>query len=117
MESLGSRIQELRKKESLTQAELALKIGISHTQITRYETKNVQPPADILKKFANLFGTSIDFIVNGTAEEKAQNILMDAELIKQFKEMETLPETEKNTILKVVTAYIRDFKTKQAYIL
>lgn len=71
----------------------------------------------MLKKLADAFNTSTDFIANGTAEEKAQNILVDAELIKQFKEMETLPDTEKNTILKVVTAYIRDLKTKQAYIL
>jgi len=117
MEDLGKRIADLRKREGLTQSELARKIDLSHTQITRYELKGVQPPADILKKLADIFGTSIDFLVNGTAQEKAQNTLSDAELIKQFKEMEQLPEREKSTILNVVSAFVRDFKTKQAYAL
>lgn len=117
MSDLGSRLIDLRKKEGLTQAELAQKIDISHTQVTRYETKGVQPPADVLKKLADVFGTSIDYLVNGTAEEKAQTTLTDAELIKQFKEVEQLPDVEKKTILKVLAAYTRDFKAKQAYML
>jgi len=116
MTELGKRIADLRKKEGLTQAELAKKIDVSHTQMARYELKGVQPPADTLKSLADIFGTSIDYIVNGTAQEKAQGTLTDAELIKQFKEMEQLPETEKNTILNVVSAFIRDFKIKQAYL-
>jgi len=117
MSNLGNRLMVLRKKEGLTQSELAQKIDISHTQVTRYETKGVQPPADVLKKLADVFGTSIDYLVNGTADEKAQTALTDAELIKQFKEVEQLPETEKKTILTVLAAYTRDFKAKQVYVL
>ncbi|MCJ1809589.1 MULTISPECIES: hypothetical protein [Flavobacterium] len=43
--------------------------------------------------------------------------LKDAELIKEFQKIEELPQEEKNTILKVISAYIRDFKTKQSYTL
>lgn len=50
MTELGSRIQELRKQIGHTQSQLAKKIGISHTQMARYEIKSVQPPADVLKK-------------------------------------------------------------------
>jgi hypothetical protein len=48
-------------------------------------------------------------------QEKASNSLLDAALIKQFQEIELLPNEEKETLLKVVTAYIRDFKAKQNY--
>ncbi|MCX6272786.1 MAG: helix-turn-helix transcriptional regulator [Bacteroidetes bacterium] len=115
MTNLGERIQILRKEAGLTQAELAKQIAISHTQMARYEIKGVQPPADVLKKLADLFGTSVDFLVSGNNEAKAQATLKDAELIKQFKEVDQLPDLEKNTILKVISAYIRDFKTRQAY--
>jgi transcriptional regulator with XRE-family HTH domain len=117
MTELGKRIADLRKKEGLTQAELAKQIDISHTQMARYELKGVQPPADVLKSLADIFGTSIDYIVNGTAQEKAQEALTDAELIKQFKEMAQLPEQEKTTILNVVAAFVRDFKAKQVYLM
>ena len=60
MSDLGKRIQELRKQAGLTQAQLAEKIDISHTQLTRYESKGVLPPADVLERLANIFDTSID---------------------------------------------------------
>ncbi|RKZ93930.1 MAG: XRE family transcriptional regulator, partial [Gammaproteobacteria bacterium] len=47
MPELGKRIQELRKQNGLTQQELAGRVRISHPQIVRYETKGVQPPANV----------------------------------------------------------------------
>lgn len=117
MLALGKRIQELRKVAGLTQQELAKKIELSHPQIVRYETKDVQPPADVLKRIADVYGVSIDYLVNGDTNEKAIQALKDAELIKQFQKIEQLPEDEKNTIVKVISAFIRDFNTRQAYVL
>ena len=117
MNELGKRIQELRKQNNISQNELADKINISKAQMSRYEVKGVQPPADILNKIADALGTSVDFLINGNTTEKAQSTLKDADLIRQFKEIEGLPDSEKSTILKVVSAYIRDFKAKQAYAL
>ena len=115
MENLGSRIQKLRKLADLTQLGLAKEIGISHTQMARYETKNMQPPANILKKLADTFDVSIDYLVSGNKSDRAEQTLKDAELIKYFKQLDKLPNDEKNTVLKVVGALIRDFNTKQAY--
>jgi transcriptional regulator with XRE-family HTH domain len=116
MSDLGKRIQELRKQIGLTQAQLAEKINISHTQLTRYESKNVQPPADVLLRLANTFDVSIDYLVSGNKSDKIEQTLKDAELIKQFKQLDKLPEDEKKSILKVLGALIRDFNTRQAYL-
>lgn len=115
MDNLGARIQELRKQNKFTQVELALKIGVSKSQINRYENKEVQPPADVLNKIADLFGTSVDYLLNGHVEEKAAATLKNAELLQQFKQVEKLPQEEQSTIIKFLGAYLRDFKTKQAY--
>jgi transcriptional regulator with XRE-family HTH domain len=117
MSDLGKRIQELRKQIGLTQAQLASKIEISHTQLTRYESKNIQPPADVLQRLANIFDVSIDYLVNGNKSDKVEQTLKDAELIKQFKQLDKLPEDEKKSILKVLNALIRDFNARQAYVL
>lgn len=115
LETMGERIQQLRKNAGFTQAELAKKIGISHTQMARYEIKNIYPPADALKALADVFGTTIDFLVMGDIESIAQASLKDAELINQFKKISVLPEEEKALVLKMITAYVRDFNTQQAY--
>jgi len=117
MTELGSRIQELRKQIGLTQLQLAKKIEISHTQMARYETNSVQPPADVLKKLANIFDVSIDYLVNGNKSDKVEQTIKDAELIKQFKQLDKLPEDEKKSILKVLGALIRDFNARQTYAL
>jgi transcriptional regulator with XRE-family HTH domain len=116
MESLGNRIQSLRKHLGLTQSQLADKIQVSHTQMARYEIKGVQPPADVLEKLADVFDTSIDYLVRGDKSEKIESTLKDAELIKEFKKLDKLPEDEKKTILKVISSLIRDFNAKQAYL-
>ena len=117
MSDLGKRIQELRKQIGLTQAQLAAKIEISHTHLTRYESKNIQPPADVLQRLANVFDVSIDYLVNGNKSDKVEQTLKDAELIKQFKQLDKMPEDEKKSILKVLNALIRDFNARQAYVL
>ncbi|UZO80657.1 helix-turn-helix domain-containing protein [Aquimarina sp. ERC-38] len=113
--TLGERIQKHRKELGITQSELARKINISHTQMARYEIKDVQPPANILKKLADLFGTSIDYLVCGTANEKIVSDIQDASIINEFKKIASLPSEEKKTLLKVISAYLRDFQAKKAY--
>ena len=60
-EILAERVQALRKQAGLTQIELAEKIGVSKSQYIRYETKDVQPPANIMNKLADALGTSVDY--------------------------------------------------------
>ena len=72
MEVLGQRIQQLRKQHKISQVELAEKVEISKSQMIRYETKGVQPPADVLNNFAEVFGVSIDYIINGDSQQKAK---------------------------------------------
>lgn len=112
---LSERIIELRKQKELSQQELADKIKISRAQMNRYENQGVQPPADVLKKLADVLNTSVDYLIDGAAEEKAKAALKDAKVLEQYKELESLPESERNVILKVVQALLRDYKARMTY--
>jgi transcriptional regulator with XRE-family HTH domain len=113
MISVGTQIQKLRKENNLNQSQLAEKIGVSLTQLQRYENKGVQPPADILKKLADAFNTSIDFIVYGDSEQKAQQTIKDNELLSQFKAVEQLDSKDKSTIKDIIDAFIKRSKLNQ----
>lgn len=106
MIDLGSRIQQLRKEAGLTQGQLAKQVDVSMTQLVRYETKGVQPPADVLKKLSDVFGTSIDFIVNGDTAEKAKASLKDNDLLTQFREVEKLTDEDKGVVKKLIDAFV-----------
>lgn len=111
--TLGNRIQILRKEKKLTQSKLAEYINISTPQIVRYETKGVQPPADVLKRLADVFGTSIDYIVNGKLEQKAKRSIGDNELLQQFKEVEQMNEDDRSTVKKLIDAFITKRKVQK----
>lgn len=112
---LGNRIIELRKAKNWSQSDLAGKVGVSYAQIGRYETKGSQPPAEVLKKIADALDTTVDYLVNGSNEDKAKASLQDAEVIRYFKEVDALPQDDKSALLRVIAGFIRDVKTKQAY--
>lgn len=111
--TLGKRIQELRKKANLSQGELATKVDISYPQMSRYEIKGVQPPADVLKRLADVFGVSIDYLVNGSLKQKAENSLDDNELLQQFKEVEQMNDDDRSTIKKLIDAFITKRKVQK----
>ena len=112
---MQGRIQLLRKQAGLTQIELAGKIGVSKSQFIRYESKDVQPPANIINKLADVLGTSVDFLISGDKTEKAKASLKNSELIQRFREVDSLPEEEQGVLIKIISAYVRDFRAKQAY--
>lgn len=106
MTTLGNRIQQLRKEKNLTQTALSKLINISLPQLVRYETKEVQPTADTLKHLSNVFGVSIDFLVNGNLDEKAESTLSNSKLLQHFKAVEKMNNEDKSVVLRLIDAFI-----------
>lgn len=59
---IGNRIAELRIAASLSQAELAKKIGTKQNGISRLEKGRFSPGFDTLQQIADVFGMKIDFV-------------------------------------------------------
>lgn len=113
MSVLGQRIIELRKKKNLSQTDLAQMVGLSYAQIGRYETKGSQPPAEALKKIAEALDTTVDYLVNGDTDEKAKSALKDSELLQQFRAVEQMDDDDRNTIKRLIDAFITKRKIQQ----
>ena len=54
------RIRELREANNLTQEELAKKVAVSRTAVTKWETGECMPKTDKLIALATVFNCSID---------------------------------------------------------
>jgi transcriptional regulator with XRE-family HTH domain len=63
MVTLPERLRELRKSNNLTQAQVAEILHISRPAYTQYETGNKQPSIETLVKLADLFKTSVDYLI------------------------------------------------------
>mgnify|MGYP000291048791 CR=1 FL=1 len=66
--------------------------------MSRYEIRGVQPPANTLKKLADAFDTTVDYLISGDKDEKVKASLKDAELLQQFKAVEQFTDEDKNVI-------------------
>lgn len=63
---LSKRISYLRKKKSLSQAQLASQIGLSPSALGMYEQGRREPTLDVLVAMARIFDVSLDFLITGT---------------------------------------------------
>lgn len=53
-------LQVLRRKNNLTQAEVAITLGVSASSVAKWETTNTFPRAELLPALADLLHCSID---------------------------------------------------------
>lgn len=60
---LAQRLRELRRKADMTQSEVAEKVNISQSSYAYYETGKKQPSIETLKALADLYMTSVDYII------------------------------------------------------
>ena len=80
---LNEKLQELRKKKGLTQEELAEKLYVSRTAISKWESGRGVPSVDSLKAISTFFSVSLDDLLSG------EELLVLAEDDRKQKESHT----------------------------
>jgi len=65
--SLGRRIRQLRGLD-ITQDELARILGVSQSQLSKYERGVIAPPANVLIRIKEHFRVSIDWLLTGDSD-------------------------------------------------
>lgn len=91
---IGKFIAKLRKEKGLTQEQLGEQLGVTNKTISRWETGLYLPPADALLAMSEMFGVSINEILNGNrlteeeykraAEENLTQIIKEQEKESSF---------------------------------
>jgi len=73
--TLPQRLRYLREKHGLSQKDLAQKFGISNFALSRYERGEADPDSELIKKFAEFFGVSADYLLGLTDNPDVDDIL------------------------------------------
>ncbi len=64
MSPFAQRLSALRKAADMTQKEVAMYLGIDRSAYTYYETDVAMPSMQVLYRLAQLFRTSIDYLLD-----------------------------------------------------
>ena len=62
-------IRKYRKKKKMSQADLALLVGVSQSMVAKWENGINYPTVEVLIKLADLFGCTIDELVRGEKKD------------------------------------------------
>lgn len=81
--TFGEKLKKLRTDNNLTQDELADKIYVTRTAISKWETDKGYPSIDSLKQLSNLFHISIDELISDTDVEN-KRLLEEAQSRKFY---------------------------------
>lgn len=68
--TFGEKLKELRQKHNLTQEELAEKIFVTRSAVSKYERGKGYPNVDGLRLISELFGVSVDYLLTETDKEE-----------------------------------------------
>ena len=74
MTDIYKNLKKLRLLRSLTQEEVAQKIGLTRQAISSYESGRTQPSIDLLMKFAEIYEVTLDDILYGKRKEDCEEI-------------------------------------------
>ena len=88
--SIGATIAALRKKNGMTQWELANRLDVTDKAVSRWENGQSYPDITLFPRIASLFGVTVDYLMLG--EKKgiaiAGNILLD--IVKNIEQYPTM---------------------------
>lgn len=86
-------LQFLRKSHNYTQEDLAQRLGISRQAVSKWETGTAMPDLEMLLKISNLYGITINDILEPHIQPKR---------IEDFEQITAIPEKELREILSQV---------------
>lgn len=100
MESIGKKIEKLRKSAGITQEELAFELDVSRQAVYQWESNTSIPKADKLKLLCKYFNVKPDYFL---FENSPAQTLANAEqeiAVTAVEEKETIPKkSNKKTVL------------------
>ena len=68
--NIAKNISELRQTKSMTQLELAEQLNYSDKAVSKWERGDSVPDVTVLKRIADLFGVTLDYLVTAEHEKK-----------------------------------------------
>ncbi|BAU27592.1 transcriptional regulator with XRE-family HTH domain [Aneurinibacillus soli] len=115
--TLGERLKQKRKELKMTQADVAKKLGVDNTTISKWESDTYQPDADNLRNLADLLLTTTDYLtgrINDPSESMTQNdTTINVAFSDGFKDFDKLDPEEQEIVMDTVADMIARFKKKK----
>jgi len=99
-----------RKKQGISQYDLAMTSGISRTMISHYERKGTLPPADRLQILADALGIPVYKLFMEPEKERGPETdisNIDPRSVKKLRDILSLPPDDRNDLYRILNKMLR----------
>ncbi len=104
------KIKTLRKTAKMSQQELAEKLHIHVTHLSKMENGHLMPSIDIVQRLMKVFAVSADQLLN--EDENSVVDIQNHELNEQLAMINQLDEEEKNALIKIINSMLTKKRMK-----
>ncbi len=80
--------------------------SLHYTHIGRVERGASRPSGDTLKRLADALEVTSDYLLEGAPDDAARAKFADRELLRQFQEVERLPDEDKHVVKTLLDAFL-----------
>lgn len=112
LKQVANNIKAFRKEKGLSQGELADKIKVHLTHISRIETGKYNPSVEDLIKIADVFEVSLDELVSGKDLKNTTDAIQNTPMYQKIRMIEQLDDKDRSTILNVIDCILTRNKFK-----
>jgi len=109
--TFGAKLQELRRKKRLTQAELAERLGVPIRKVSYYERFSKNPTTLFVEEVALALGVPAKDLLNPTSKIKVEEIPAVIKPLKQkIQKIAELPRKEQESIVVILDGLFSKYK-------
>ena len=100
-------LKQLRNRHGISQKQLATEVGVSQQSINKYENHNIEPDIATLKRIADYFQTSVDYLIGHEYfPEESLPPTSQAEELLLLQRYRRMTERQKQSIQLVMANYL-----------
>jgi transcriptional regulator with XRE-family HTH domain len=103
---LGEKIKTRRKALGLSQGELAEKVGINATHLSRLETGKYQPSLEVLRKLSEVLAVSADYLLKEDAETPREVQIANKPLAERIRLVDSLEAEDQKALIQVIDSML-----------
>jgi transcriptional regulator with XRE-family HTH domain len=103
----GAHLATLRQAAGLTQAQLAEKLGVHHSNIAFWEHSNKPPRGDVLPALASALGVSLEVLLNA-AKPRLRTPVAKGRMQQMFEAASRLPRRQQLKIVDLLEPFVRE---------
>ncbi|PSK10384.1 transcriptional regulator [Brevibacillus porteri] len=115
--SFGQRLKQARKNAKKTQKQVATRLGVDISTISKYENNHSEPDNDTLLQLAEEYSVTLNWLITGKEAEDTSlyastNVDIRAEVDQIVEILESIPEAERKSFLDQVDTLAEIVKRK-----